>query len=240
MWEESGKVVSLAQWKREKQMQHEGAGNNPFSLQTRQALEELLSDVDEAAPVKKAPVRKRSTRTVQPMNSANSTITAGGAVQNVAGNNNQVTQNININHAPAQKSTRIVVQPGPQHINAAQAAEVRELVAKVVSTTGRSYSFVWGTVKRECRFSRYDLINQETYEQVCWYLRKWIARYTAKPMGSLEEQRKNLLKRIHAEARKRRGALDQIRAYVSGRFGTNSLADLTPGQLNEVIREFGL
>ncbi|WP_027996504.1 hypothetical protein [Simplicispira psychrophila] len=154
----------------------------------------------------------------------------------VVGDGNHVQ--INLAGVAPSKSFKYIVQPGPQHIGPAETAEVRELVSKIAAATGRGHSFVWSTIKREHRFARYELLTPEIYEQVCQYLRRWIARYTAKPTGSAEDQRKHLLKRIHAEARKRHGVLDQIHAYVSGRFGTSSLADLAPGQLHEVIRQF--
>lgn len=157
----------------------------------------------------------------------------------VIGDNNHVHLNVHVSQSA--KAAPIKVQPGSQHINSAQAAEVQELVSKVVAVSNETYSFVWGTVKRKFRFSRYELITPETYEGVCKYLRHWIAskQPTADQMTG-EEQRKRLLMRIHAEARKKRRDLEQIRSYVSGRFGTNSLAELKPGQLNEVIKEFGL
>lgn len=120
MEEQNNKVVSLAQWKQARQMQSDGNGHSPLSLQARQALEELLSDVDEPVPVKKTPARKRSTRVTQPMNAARPTITAGagGAVQNVAGNNNRITQNINT-------TTKVKVEPPPNSIGAQTALRSR-------------------------------------------------------------------------------------------------------------------
>lgn len=164
------------------------------------------------------------------------TISGNGNVGVVGdGNNVQINLSAGLSGRP-----KYVVQPGPQHIGPAEAAEVRELVSKTAAVSGRGHGFVWSTIKREFRFARYELLTPEIYEQVCLYLRRWIARTTVKPAGSIEDQRKNLLKRIHAEARKRHGALDQIRSYVSGRFGTSSLAELSPGKLHEVIKEFRL
>jgi hypothetical protein len=99
---------------------------------------------------------------------------------------------------------------------------------------------VWATIKREYRFVQYRLLTPDVYVEVCKYLRKWIARYSAKPAGDKEERRKRFLKRIHAEARKRRGAIDKIHAYASDRWSASSLADLAPEQLAEIIGEFGL
>jgi len=176
-------------------------------------------------------------RAKQPPVKVVQTISGYGNV-GVVGDGNNVQ--IHLSSGSTSKPAKYVVQPGPQHIGPAEAAEVRELVSKAVAVSGRDHAFVWSTIKREYRFARYELLTPEIYEQVCQYLRKWIARHSVKPVGSTEDQRKHLLKRIHAEAKKKRGALDQIRSYVAGRFGTNSLADLAPGQLHEVIKEFGL
>ncbi len=176
-------------------------------------------------------------RAKQPPAKVVQTISGYGNV-GVVGDGNNVQ--INLSNGFAGRGIKYVVQPGPQHIGPAEAAEVRELVSKTAAITGRDHAFVWSTIKREYRFARYELLTPEIYEQVCQYLRRWIARHTANPASSTEDRRKHLLKRIHVEARKRRDALDQIHAYVLGRFGTNSLADLAPGQLQEIIKEFRL
>ena len=176
--------------------------------------------------------------TKRPAPRVQQTISGHGNV-GVVGDGNNVQ--INIANVPVGRLTKYVVQPGPQHIGPAEAAEVRELVSKVAAVVGRDHGFVWSTIKREYRFARYELLTPKIYVQVCQYLRKWIARYTsAHQSTNAEEERKHLLKRLHAEARKRHGCLDQIRAYICGRFGTMSLADLAPGQLQEVIKEFRL
>lgn len=174
----------------------------------------------------------------RPPASVAQTISGQGNV-GVVGDGNHVQINLSSGQTAA-RALKYIVQPGPQHINSAQAAEVRELVHKVAAVTGKGHAFVWSTIKRECRFSRYEMLEHAAYEQVCQYLRRWIGRYTQHPVEGAEDQRKRFLKRIHAEARKSRGVLDQVRAYILGRFGTASLADLTPGQLQEVIREFRL
>lgn len=171
------------------------------------------------------------------LSKANQAITGQGNV-GVVGDGNHVQ--IHFTSALPSKTTKYVVQPGVQHIGAMEAAEVRELVAKTALVSGRHYSFVWSTVKRQFRFARYELLTPEVYEQVCRYLRSWIARHSRQFNGDTEELRKHLLKRIHAEGRKTPGADDRIHGYITGRFGFHSLAELSPEQLNEVIKAFHL
>ncbi|AMO36718.1 hypothetical protein AC731_007045 [Thauera humireducens] len=193
----------------------------------------MLKAADET-PQEAAPKRERSKRTVRP---APQIVQQGGdGSLQVA---NSTIQNIHF-AVPERKAVRVVVQPGPQHIDGARAAEVRELVGRVVSVTGEKHSFVWATVKRKYRFVQYQLLTPDVYIEVCKYLRKWIASRSAKPTGDNEEHRKRLLRRIYAEARKTHGVIDRIRVRVAERWDVRSLADLTPDQLVDVIREFGL
>lgn len=153
----------------------------------------------------------------------------------IAGDGNQVTINV---RGPTQP--RINVQPGPDAITQAQAAEIRELVAKVAGISGNPFGFIWATLKREFRFTRYELLPAEKFPAVLAYLRKWIARFTSTNPLPPDEQRKKLLRRLHAQARKTQGTMERIRAFAQGRFGTSSLAELSAGQLQSVIQQFGL
>ena len=71
------------------------------------------------------------------------------------------------------------------------------------------------------------------------YLRKWIASVAtttaAQPGAAARKQR---LARIHVEAGKLPGGLGRVHEYTHGRFGTPSLAELSAGQLDEVVRHF--
>lgn len=178
-----------------------------------------------------APAKKVVNKRTQTINGNNNAA--------VMGDGNHVNLHVNLSHPS--KAVQIKVQPGPQHIDSAQAAEVRELVSKVASVTPGGYSFVWSKVKRKFRFARYELITPDTYFEVCKYLRQWIAsKQTTADQMQGDEQRKRLLMRIHAEARKTDGLLKNIHAYSSGRFGTEHLSELANGQLQELIKQFKL
>ena len=172
---------------------------------------------------------------VQPPASQTVSITGTGNA-GIVGSHNQV----NINVRVPGKAVQVRVQPGPDAVTPAQAAEIQELVAKVVRITGKPYEFVWPTLKRKFRFTSYLLLPAIQFEEVRAYLRKWIASSDRSAGRNPVLDRKKLLGRIHAEAKKVPGMIDQIHAYIHGRFGTLSLGDLAPGQLVEVVREFNL
>lgn len=165
------------------------------------------------------------------------------ATVQISGNNNVGVagdgNSIQINVKPSsRKQVRVTVERGPADITAAQAAEIQELVARVVALSGRAYSEVWPILKRKFRFASYHLIPHEQFEDVRAYLRKWIASVSSPGDSTAPAARKRALSRIHAEAKKVPGMLDRVHAYIHGRFGTKSLGDLAPGQLHEVIRQF--
>ena len=155
----------------------------------------------------------------------------------VAGHRNHVE--INVKTTPYRRP-KIVVQAGYEHITEAQAAEIHELVAKVVKVTGKPYAFVWPMLRKSAHCASYRLMLQSEFEGARTYLRKWIASATAAPTTQNGvAARKRLLARVHAEARKTPSLLDRVHEYTRGRFGTASLAELSPGQLDEVVRQFG-
>lgn len=176
-----------------------------------------------AAPVKK--VASKRTLTINGNNNAA-----------VMGDGNQV--HITYRHAPA---ARPQITREPDEISNEQAAVIKKLVNDVARHANLTHARVYNALYDEVEATSYLKIKQNRFDEAALYLKKWLARFVKKnPPIDQEEYRKHLLKRIHAEARKRRDSLDQIRSYVSDRFGTNSLAELAPGQLNEVIKEFGL
>ena len=158
----------------------------------------------------------------------------GSGNAGVIGDGNNIQINVK---APANKRPQINLQAGPENITDAQAAEVKELVDKVATVAGKPHSFVWSTLKRKYRFTKYQLITHDKYEDIVKYLRMWIARYSRAPK-SINERRSRTLARIHAEAKKQKGLLDNVHAYIQGRFGTPRLSELSQGQLNEVVSQF--
>ena len=130
MEEMNNKVVSLAKYRKQTQAKknEDNGAETSLSPQTRQALADLLSETEEAPIINKPPVRKRLTRRTQPTNATVpvNTASTGGAIQNVVGNNNQITQNINT-------TTKLKVEPSPGSIGAHGGLRLRitELVQEV-------------------------------------------------------------------------------------------------------------
>lgn len=154
----------------------------------------------------------------------------------VLGDGNQV--HITYRRAPA---ARPQITREPDEISNEQAAVIKKLVNDVARHANLTHARVYNALYGEVGATSYLKIKQDRFEEAALYLKKWLARFAKKtPPSDQEAYRKHLLKRIHAEAKKRRGRLDEIHSYVQGRYGTDSLAELVPGQLLEVISKFGL
>lgn len=248
MEEIKGKVVYLDRFRQRVQgTQAIDDDKRPLPLQARQALEALLIDAADAPPARKPPARKRTTRAVQTIKGDNNTqIGQMLTSQSITGNGNfQVgtVANLHIHQPPKPRRTPAAPTPipGDGEITNQQAAEIKRLVGVVVTRSGKSWGSVYGIFNDRFEATSYLMIKRHRYDEAVIYLHKWIASVsTPSARESTEEERKRLLKRIHAQARKLGGSIDSIRAYISGRFGTPSLAELTPGQLQEVIKEFRL
>jgi hypothetical protein len=165
-------------------------------------------------------------------------------VVTVTGNNNAAVagdhNNIQINvKAPARRRVQVNVQPGAGAITQAQAAEIQELVKKVVDVSGKPFPTVWGVLKKKYRYTSYLLLPAVQFEDVRAYLRKWIASAGRAVPSSPDADRKRALARINAEAKKTPGRKDDVRAYILDRYDAGSLADLSIVQLLEVIKRFG-
>lgn len=157
----------------------------------------------------------------------------------VAGDNNHVE--ITVKAAPPRRA-KIVVQAGHEHITEAQAAELQELVAKVVKLSGKTYPFVWGALRKRTHCASYRMMLPAHFEDARVYLRKWIASTSVLGPGVKRQAiaRTTLLARIHVEAKKKSGLLDRIHDHTRACYGASSLADLKNEELIEVVREFGL
>ena len=236
------KVRSLDEFRRAKA----GKSSSDAVRALQNAVENALKEIDGEPPAKRS-VRKRANRATQTILGDNNMQIAQrlAASQSITGNGNyQVSSVANIHIHPPHRPKRTrspTPVPGDGQITNQQAAELKRLVGVVVALSDNSWSFVYGKLNERFETRSYTMIERHRYDEAATYLRKWVASVSAPPpLESIEEQRKRLLKRIHAQARKQGGCLDRIRTYLVGRVGTESLAGLTPGQLQEVIKKFRL
>lgn len=163
------------------------------------------------------------------------TISGSGNV-GVVGDGNNV--HVTVRPTYSRRQPTINVQPGEQHVSPFQADEIHALVKGVVKATGRSYSFVWETIKKKFTFGKYQLLAREKYEPVRAYLRQWIA--SAGGGGQSTVSKRAAVARIQIESKKAPGLYDDIHSFIRDRFGVTSLADLTLEQLQVVIKMFKL
>ena len=144
---------------------------------------------------------------------------------NIVGNNNQV------NFVVEKTTKRTVVQPGPGAITEAQAAELKELVDRIVDKKGVRHQQIWATFNRKFRLASYRMLPAREFDTAHAYLRAWVGR--AVP------SRAKLLARIHAQAAKYPGSLERLKIWADLSYGTGSLSELTNDQLLEMIRYAG-
>ncbi len=154
----------------------------------------------------------------------------------VIGNSNNVQINV---HGVAQP--KILIKPGDDEVTNEQAAEIKRLVLKVAEVSATPHQRVYSAVYRRFETTSYQMIKRHRFQEVVKYLNGWIAKHLPPSVSPGTTPDKNrLLARIHVQGKKLGGRMDEIHAFISGRFGTSSLGDLAPGQLREVIKQFHL
>ena len=246
-WNRWGKAVTESKIRSLDEFRRAKAGKSASEAvrALHDAVDSALKEIDQIPPSRQ-PHRKRTVRTTQTIVGDNNVqIGQRLSSQSITGNGNfQVSSVANIHIHPPSKSRRVpspTPVPGDDEITNQQAAEIKRLVGVVVARSGKSWGRVYDVIRDKFEATSYLMIKRQRYDEATAYLHKWIASVSAPPTPeSSEEIRKRSLKRIHAQARKLGGNMDHIREYISGRFGTPSLAELTPGQLQEVIKQFRL
>jgi hypothetical protein len=154
----------------------------------------------------------------------------------VMGNSNHVQINVHGVTKP-----KILITPGDNEVTNEQAAEIKRLVLKVAEVAATPHQRVYSAIYKRFETTSYQMIKRHRFEEVVKYLNGWIARHLTPsvPPGTTPDKNR-LLARIHVQGKKLGGRMDEIHAFISGRFGTSSLRDLAPGQLSEVIKQFHL
>ena len=152
---------------------------------------------------------------------------------NVVGNGNTTTTttHVHVNRRPA---IDLVVQssPGTLHITEPQCAEIRGMVAKIATGSGKSHQSVYNALFTHLGgVAKYRLIPLQSYAQAELYLRKWLARVTPKAENDAVNQAK---KGVFAEFKKR-GLQEQRKALITQWTGKPSITVLNEYELVAVL-----
>ena len=89
--------------------------------------------------------------------------------------------------APPGSKIKIVIQPGPEHIDQKKASILKLLVTEIARLEAllngkkRSYAAVWHALNARLRVTSYHLIQNQDFPRAEKYLREWIGRLSSKP-----------------------------------------------------------
>lgn len=134
------------------------------------------------------------------------------------------------------------VKPGIEHITEEQAAKLTELVSTIVELekkvrkTPKTHRAIWAAVNSHCHVTRYRLIPLALYAKAEKYLRTWIGRLNSQasaPIVDNDEWRKR--KYAYIKINTKNNEL-WLHGYMSKRFGTTSLRDLSDEELDKTYR----
>ena len=150
---------------------------------------------------------------------------------NIVGNNNTTTHHVHVNKRP-NIDVSVHSSPGTLHITEPQCAEIKALVGKVATASGKSFQFIYNALFRHLGgVTMYRLIPLQSYEQAELYLRKWLARVTPKADNHGLE---TIKKGIFAEFKKR-SLQEQRKGLISQWTGKPSITVLTEYELLAVL-----
>lgn len=89
--------------------------------------------------------------------------------------------------APPGSKIKIVIKPGPEHIDQKKAATLKLLVTEIARLEAllngkkKSYAAVWHALNARLRVTSYHLIQNQDFPRAEKYLREWIGRLSSKP-----------------------------------------------------------
>lgn len=145
--------------------------------------------------------------------------------------------------APSHPKVKVVIQPGPEHINDAQKVRLRELVNEVVELetaikrTPKRHATVWSALTGKLKVTSYHLIPVSAFEQAEAYLQTWCARLRSAKSAPKKDPdwRNSRYRYIHAAA-KEIGRQDDLPQLLANRYSGRSLKDLSDLELEAVYR----
>lgn len=138
---------------------------------------------------------------------------------------------------------KVIIHPGPEHIDERQAATLKALVSEIVklekllSRKPCGFGAVWARLTAKCKVTSYHLIKAEQFPKAEKFLREWIGHLSASPAAPENDPRWRSrrftyiftnLKKLNADA--------ILRAQLLARFGSESMKDLSDDELEWVYR----
>lgn len=138
---------------------------------------------------------------------------------------------------------KVVLQPGPEHIDQKKAATLKSLVSeivrleKLVKRSPKSYAAVWTALTARCRVTSYHLILDVDYPKAEKFLREWIGRLSSAKSAHLKDGNWRNRKFSYIFANVKQLDADAIlRAQLLERYGSESMKDLTDDELEALYR----
>ncbi len=144
---------------------------------------------------------------------------------------------------PARPRIKVVIQPGPEHIDQKKAANLKSLVTevvrleKLVKRSPKGYATVWNALTTRCKTTSYLLILDEDYPKAEKFLREWIGRLSSAKSAPAKDAnwRKRKFSYIFTNVRQL-NAEQALRARLLERFGSESMKDLSDTDLDAVYQ----
>lgn len=136
---------------------------------------------------------------------------------------------------------KIVIQPGPEHIDQKKAATLKSLVTeivrleKLVKRAPKGYAAVWNALTARCKTTSYRLILDADYPKAEKFLREWIGRLSSAKSAPAKDANWRNRKFSYIFTNVKQLAAEQVlRARLLERFGTESMRDISDADLDVV------
>ena len=136
---------------------------------------------------------------------------------------------------------KIVMQPGPEHINDKKKAELKSLVTEVVRLEGllkrepKGFAAVWNALDKKCHVSSYHLILNTDFAKAEKYLREWIGRLSSAKSAHTKDPGWRNRKFSYIFTNVKQIAADAaLRSHLLARYGDESLKGLSDTDLEAV------
>ena len=142
-----------------------------------------------------------------------------------------------------QTRIKVVIQPGPEHIDQKKAAALKSLVIevvrleKLVKKSPKGYATVWNALTARCKTTSYLLILDVDYPKAEKFLREWIGRLSSAKSAPAKDAnwRNRKFSYIFTNV-KQLDAEQALRVRLLERFGRESMKELPDADLDVVYQ----